>query len=239
MTKPLPALFAVLLSAGVAFAKDKPSSSSKKSREHEHEKSQKSSKSPPSVSLESVDLKTSKAVVRVGGVSKPPDARLFSFHDDRSRHFIALYARCEPAPTRTVISAEGPDAVKSETHNEKSDDEFLCELDLPRPYLRANVRGMTVHLHSKEVVADEAEVTTRWAAARALVPNLASASRESADALRDARDPIDALDDPHQAGALAPPDDPGIKLPRRKVKLAKPTQEGSEETETETGFDDE
>src|SRR4051794_35051708 len=37
-------------------------------------------KSPPSLTLESIDIIAGRVTVRVGGASKPPDARVFSFH---------------------------------------------------------------------------------------------------------------------------------------------------------------
>lgn len=54
-------------------------------------------KGPPSLVLEWVDMDAGRAGVRVGGVAKAPHARLFAFHDERDRHFIALEAHCEPA----------------------------------------------------------------------------------------------------------------------------------------------
>lgn len=92
---------------------------------------------PATLVIESVDIGPSwaKAVVIVGGWTREPPARVFTFHDDKDRHFIALGSRCEPAPPA-----------------------MRCTLELPRPYLKARVLGATVHLRGREVEADPAAV---------------------------------------------------------------------------------
>lgn len=100
-------------------------------------------KGTPTLVLESVDLPNAKAIAWVTGVSRPPDARMFTLHDARDRHYMALGARC------------------AET---LSEGQFRCELELPRFYLKQKIVGLTVHIHHEEIRADAARVATEFAA---------------------------------------------------------------------------
>lgn len=169
----------------------------KRSREVEREP-----KSPPSLALEQLDLPAARAVVIVGGATKAPDARLFVFHDDRERHFVALYAACddvakaevsEPAvlpapeapesiaprkvPDPTIPQSEPPLPPSSESHAAPAappltfpvaipEGALRCRLDVPRPYLRAHVVGLTLRLRGKEVALDPAMFEAAWASAQ-------------------------------------------------------------------------
>lgn len=133
-------------------------SAKEKEKPKKHEKERERPAGPVSLELESVDLAAARVWVRVGGAPKAPDGRLFVFHDDRERHFVALYSRCEPAPSRKVdVEGEQPRSDVSE---------LRCELEMPRSYVRANVQSLTVRLRGKEVFADAQEVQSRFAAAR-------------------------------------------------------------------------
>jgi hypothetical protein len=211
-----------------AAAKDRSKSSTKKQKEREP-------KGPPSLLLESLDLQNAKAIARVGGVTRAPDSRLFAFHDDHSRHFIALYARCEPAPPREIVTGEGPDATRSKV---RSDDVLRCELDLPRPYLRARVRSMTVHLRGREVAADERDVAAKWSAAIQAAPSLMHAPPFTvAGVLQGDTGGPDDPDDDDPRGLSSPPpvEDPGVRLPKARPANLAPTRETHEEVELEAG----
>jgi hypothetical protein len=96
---------------------------------------------PITLTVESVDRAAAKVVVRIGGVARAPEARLFTFHDDRQRHFIALSAACEAAPAEPAEAGKkaAPATVK-------------CALGYPPPYLTAHVRGLSLHLGERDIV---------------------------------------------------------------------------------------
>jgi hypothetical protein len=120
---------------------------------------------PLALEVLSVDAAQSRVTVALSGVDRAPPARLFVFHDDRDRHFIALDVHCEAAEQK-----------------------LRCALDYPRPYLDANVRKVTVHLHGREIAAPEEQVVAAFAAARsapaaaAAAPATAAAPPKSAPA---------------------------------------------------------
>ena len=101
---------------------------------------------PVACNLLSVDLDEAKAEVLISGVVHEPEARLFVFHDNRDRHYIALDAHCEKTP----------------------DNKMKCALELPRPYLRAKVTGITFQVRqNKEVELDGKQVEAIFTEARA------------------------------------------------------------------------
>jgi hypothetical protein len=102
---------------------------------------------PITLKLESVSQQGLQVVALVGGVTRAPESRLFAFHTDEDRHFIALDARCEPS---------GP--------------LLRCTLKLPQPYLKGHIVGMTAHLRGREIEADPREVQALFATARAPSP---------------------------------------------------------------------
>jgi len=108
-------------------------------------------KGPPSLKLVSVDLVAGQAVVLVGGTARAPGARLFVFHDDKDRHFIALDASCTNVAEGDPTGDEG---------------QLRCTLELPRPYLKAHVVAVTLRLKGRDIAADELDVEARFAAAR-------------------------------------------------------------------------
>jgi hypothetical protein len=140
--------------------------------------------SPPSLLVWSVDLAAARVTVVVGGVDRPPDSRLFVFHDDRERNFIALDAHCKAGLHKVV-----------------------CDLDYPRPYLGANVQSLTAKLHGRQVEALPAELAAAFEAAR-------DAERQASPGVDSAGDrgatpaavaPIDATRPPAARIAAPPP----------------------------------
>ena len=101
--------------------------------------------------VRSIDLPKRSVVVEVTGFSKPPAGNLFTFVDDRGRHFIAVSAKCdEPFPSGTRV----------------------CDLATPEGYERHPWVGLALHLHglaSGSVQAPRAEVERAYEAARALL----------------------------------------------------------------------
>ena len=136
----LPILLALALVPAGGSAKGR---ASRAQRSHEVRREVKRQRPPPTLVLESVDLDAAQAVARVGGVSRAPAARMFSFHDVRDRHFIALEAGCEPEVSEV--------------------DTLRCRLELPRPYLKSQVLGMTLKVRGREISADGAEVVAKFA----------------------------------------------------------------------------
>ncbi|HEX2574552.1 MAG TPA: hypothetical protein VH877_33710 [Polyangia bacterium] len=98
---------------------------------------------PVTLKLESVTQQGQQVVALLSGVTRAPESRLFNFHTDEDRHFIALDARCE------AVGAL-----------------LRCTLKLPRPYLKGHIVGMTAHLRGRDVEADPREVEAMFAAAR-------------------------------------------------------------------------
>ncbi len=82
-----------------------------------------------------------------GGPQRAPAANLFTFTDDRGRHFVAVSAQCgEPFAPSTRS----------------------CELELPVGYERHRLVGIEVHLGTlkgRSLVALESEVAAAWDAA--------------------------------------------------------------------------
>lgn len=133
------AIVVCLCVAGIAGAKKR------RHRKPPAKKVLETASGPLTLRLETVDIDSARAVVLVTGVAREPEARLFTLHDDKDRHFIALDAKCEAA---------GPSTMR-------------CTLGLPRPYLRGRIVAMTVHLKNREVEAPAAEVDQIFTAARA------------------------------------------------------------------------
>ncbi|MSP60612.1 MAG: hypothetical protein EXR72_09785 [Myxococcales bacterium] len=133
----------LLLLALAALIASPASGKKKKKRRAPPQKALVKPQGSPALILESLDLATAQAVVLVAGVAHAPDARLFTFHDQRDRHFIALAARCEPAGR----------AIR-------------CVLDLPKPYLAAPLQGFTLKLRRGEIVAPPDQVASLFAAAQ-------------------------------------------------------------------------
>ena len=176
---------------------------------------------PPSLALQSLDFDVAKAVVRVGGAGKAPDARLFVFHDDQERHFVALFAACEEAVARLHDGAKVADGSAPSTatptpsgSKDSGDGALVCELDVPRPYLRAHVVGLSVRLRGRDVAADEHVVAEQWARAQA-----AMALPSTPPAV-----PMTSVQ--------VPCDDPGFEWPPRRDKTPNATDE-EEVQETE------
>jgi len=143
MTLPRRILLAIVLLLCLVTAAD---ARRRKRRSQRAKKVLENASGPVLVKLESVDVNAGRGVVLVGGVAREPGARLFTFHDDKDRHFIALDASCVAA---------GPSTMR-------------CTLALPRPYLRGHIVAMTAHLKGREVEADGAEVERIFNAARAV-----------------------------------------------------------------------
>lgn len=148
------------LVGGPALAKAKAKARAKVTMEREPA-------SPPSVLLESIDLGAGKAVVRVGGASQAPEARHFVFHDQRERHFVALLAACDELVASALHEAESGQPIAT------FDPVFRCTLDLPRPYLKARLLGLTVRLRGRDVAADEHDVEALLSAARSAATGVA------------------------------------------------------------------
>jgi len=88
----------------------------------------------------------------VGGPQRPPAANLFTFTDERGRHFVAVSAKCgEPfAP-----------GVRS------------CELELPAGYERHKLVGLQLHLGSlkgRSLTAPAAEFSAEPSAEPSAAP---------------------------------------------------------------------
>jgi hypothetical protein len=136
---------------------------------------------PVTLTLESVDLAAAQAVVTVTGIRFEPDGRLFAFHDDKDRHFIALEAKCQAV-----------------------DKAVRCTLDLPRPYLsKSNVLGMTINVHERDVEAAAAEVQAKFVAARASVEPAPPATATASDGGAAGGAALDGGVAPGDAGAEA------------------------------------
>ncbi len=133
-------IVAALVGGAAAEAKQKP-----KAKKPAAAAKKAGAKGPPSLALESVDRETGRVEVLVGGLGRAPAARLFVFHDDRERKFIATGARCAPSP------ADGG--------------RLRCTLELPRPYAAATVTALTLQLGSREVAAPPDDVIAKFAAA--------------------------------------------------------------------------
>ena len=128
---------------------------------------------PVALTLESVDLVESAVVVTITGVTRAIDARFFTFHDDRDRHFIALDARCEAAIAPLDSDDQDEAAPKPRAHSAHAPaqrhDLIRCTLAFPSPYALAHVRALTVRIGQREIPAPDAEVIARFQAAQASI----------------------------------------------------------------------
>jgi len=102
--------------------------------------------------VRAIDLGKRSVLVEISGFHQAPLGNLFTFTDERGRHFIALAAHCEePFPSGTRA----------------------CELEIPAGYERHRMVTLIVHLgglHARTVAASEAEIAAAWAAASANAP---------------------------------------------------------------------
>jgi hypothetical protein len=127
------AAVAIALLAGVALAA--PSASKKK---------------PVALHLRALDAAKRRATVELSGVSRSPAPNLFTFTDERGRHFVAVAARCE----------------------ERDEGARVCELEIPPGYEKHPLKALALHLHglhgrTVEVPADEIAAAAAAAAAAA------------------------------------------------------------------------
>ena len=88
--------------------------------------------------LRALDAQRRRATVELSGVSRAPAPNLFTFTDERDRHFVAVGAHC----------AEEADGVR------------VCELEIPAGYEKHPLKTLVLHLHglhgrTVEVPADE------------------------------------------------------------------------------------
>ena len=208
-----------------ALAKEK-EKSSKKERERESKKDKKSDKkkdreperpkTPPSLALQSLDLTTSRAVALVGGVTKAPDSRLFSFHDDRDRHFIALNADCEAVKAGAPV--EGVEAIGTVGSVGAVGEAMRCDLELPRDYARRGAwQKFTVRVSGREVTADPEVVKAVFEKARAaLPPEPVAKSRPRAPIRR----PAKKSPSPNARRATRSDATPRLRAPIRKRRVS-------------------
>lgn len=142
-------LCALLLFAGTDV--DAQASSKKASRADAGSK--KVAKATPiALHLRSIDLLRRLALVEVAGLARPPAGNLFTFVDERDRHFVAMGVRCEDLPSGSR----------------------QCELDLPAGYERHRLVSLTLHLHglhSGTVAVDAEEVEDAWSKAETEAQN--------------------------------------------------------------------
>jgi hypothetical protein len=130
------AAVAIALAAGVAFAA--PPSSKKK---------------PAAIHLRALDAAKRRATVELSGVSHSPAPNLFTFTDERGRHFVAVAARCE----------------------ERDEGARTCELEIPPGYEKHPLKSLELHLHglhglTVEVPAGEIAAAAGAAPAAAPIP---------------------------------------------------------------------
>jgi hypothetical protein len=141
------AALALVLAAGLAaFAKAKPKGPARGSA-----KAPAKASGPTSLHVRSIDLARRLVLIEVAGLSRAPAANLFTFTDERQRHFIAVNAHCdEPFPSGTRA----------------------CELEIPPGYEKHRTVSLLLHLHGlhgRGVSAEEAEIASAWEAASANV----------------------------------------------------------------------
>ncbi len=77
------------------------------------------------IHLRSIDGAKRRAIVEVHNVSRAPAPNLFTFTDERDRHFVAVAAHCE----------EAADAIR------------VCELEIPAGYEKHPLKSLVLHLH--------------------------------------------------------------------------------------------
>jgi hypothetical protein len=128
--------------AGVALAKPAGKPAGKKSASKDDKPS-----AAHTLHVRAIDLGRRSVLVEISGFHAAPLGNLFTFTDERGRHFIALDAHCdEPFPSGTRA----------------------CELEIPAGYERHRIVSLVVHLgglHARTVNASEAEIASAWAAA--------------------------------------------------------------------------
>ncbi len=128
---------AALLALGVGAAAGRPAANKKTAASGAH---------APSLRVRSVDLAKRVVLVEVNGVTRAPAPNLFTFTDERGRHYVAQSAVCDaPFPSGTRA----------------------CELEIPAGYERHPLAQLELHLrglHSKTVAAPEIEVVSAWRA---------------------------------------------------------------------------
>jgi hypothetical protein len=96
--------------------------------------------------LRALDLFRRVAIIELAGLApkdRPPRGNLFTFTDERDRHFVATNVRCE----------------------DLSSGDRRCELDLPVGYERHRLVALTLHvhgLHSRTVSVAIGEVEEAW-----------------------------------------------------------------------------
>ena len=103
----------------------------------------------PALHLRSIDLVKRYVRVELTGVSRAPAPNLFTFTDERERHYVAMNASCDPP---------FPSGAR------------VCELEIPQGYERHKLIAVDLHLgglHSRTIAAPESEVAAAWAAAEA------------------------------------------------------------------------
>jgi hypothetical protein len=113
----------------------------------------KSDKKTLELHVRAIDLTKRLVLVEIAGVSRPPPGNFFTFTDERGRKFVATDNRCDPP---------FPSGART------------CELELPAGYERRRIVSILFHkggLHGKPIMADEAEVSSAWAAAIAVAPD--------------------------------------------------------------------
>ncbi len=126
---------ALILAGGLALAKP----TAKKTAEL-------SLKATPALHVRSIDLQKRQVLIEVGGLPKVPPGNLFTFSDERGRHFVAVNVACdEPFPSGTRA----------------------CELEIPAGYERHKIVGLLLHLHGlhgRPIEAEPVEVARAWSA---------------------------------------------------------------------------
>jgi hypothetical protein len=99
--------------------------------------------------LRAIDLKRRVAVVELSGFSRAPAVNLFTFTDERGRHYVPIGGRCqEPGESGARV----------------------CDLELPEGYERHKLATVGLHLgglHSREIFVPEGQIRTAWDAAQA------------------------------------------------------------------------
>lgn len=119
---------------------------------------------PLEIDLLSLDLASGSAHVLVDGSARAPEARFFTFTDERKRRFVPSLAECRsPAPP----AAEEKHAAGR----------WECTLGIPRIYQRSSLIDLSVESrgHVASVAGDK--VRLAWAEARARTPLSAVAER--------------------------------------------------------------
>jgi hypothetical protein len=109
-------------------------------------KSSASGRMAPSLRVRSVDFARRLVLVEVSGAARVPQPNLFTFTDERGRHYVAQSAQCDPP---------FPSGTRA------------CQLEIPSGYERHPLTRLELHLrglHSRTVAAPEEEVASAWRA---------------------------------------------------------------------------